>query len=165
MELYSEKYKNRTDSFELKKIIYYQGVLGATSSIFFRKSFDKFNPLYYKIEGCVEKVFFFYLRQFGEFKYFTECCSFYRTHNKSYMKSVHKIAFRKNLLNTNRILWQSFPIANFFFTRKIILNRILLMKYYLKELKIKLGLSQALNIPIDIFKCLWLTIQSYATHN
>jgi len=134
---YSEQFKRRVTSFNLDDIIYYQGVLGATSSIFFRKTFNKFNPLYYKMEGCVERIFFYYLRQFGEYKYLSECMSKYRTHSSSYMSAVHKITFRENNLNTNKSLLLLFPEFGFYFSRKIILNRLLLIKYNFLAFKIK----------------------------
>ena len=126
---YQKKYPERYELFKndipvsQDQIIQWRGILGATSSIVFRKSFDYFPDWIRGLYG-LEPMLFTLLHPFGKYKYFDQVMSSYRIHHNSTDRSYTAIRKATRDIGEYKTYQKYFyPVGFSFYQKKILHNR------------------------------------------
>ncbi len=134
---FSERYPNRfrlyNQRYSLEDIIKWRGILSGTSSIVFRKNFDKFPKWAMKVGGS-ESMIFILLFTYGKFHYIKEAMSVYRTHQHSTERTLSKISKSiRDIKDYNIYLKEFYPICRLFLIKKILRNRFYIIYQSIKS--------------------------------
>jgi glycosyltransferase involved in cell wall biosynthesis len=124
---YSEKYSKRFLHYNkhntLEDIIKWRGILSGTSTIVFRKSFDRF-PKWTMHLGGLESMIFILMLKYGKYHYIDETMSIYRSYSYSTDKSLSKINKALRDIKDYYIYYTEFyPVCRLFLIKKILKNR------------------------------------------
>lgn len=149
---YPSRYKTFKDGFLIDDIVYWRGILGATSSILFIKKFNRF-PDWVKDLYGLEPMIFHLLIEYGKYHYIPEAMSAYRVHNNSTDSSFTKISKAERDIKDYYIYCRYYrpKFINYYF-RKILFNRAYLVFQYSKSFDIKNIIMNSLYFLKDFLK-------------